>query len=547
MKASIQTLCLTAILLGNFDPFAYSIAAAAAASAAMKAPAKNQAMQRLFRRGVDAYDAKSYDDAVDVLSQLLKKEPDYLPARIQLARSLYQLKRFPEAYKIFQQIDDISLLEPDPSYEYGQTAFRANDFAIALKAFRNVPNGHPLFDLAGYYGGIAAFKLADYQNSLDLFSQAVVLPSKLVKSQKLYQKEAERLITLKQKQDLANIPVPASPPPRPVAVPEEAPEPKLFHALQLNRGIRLEPRGDYQNHKTFDNRSSDHRITTGLLALDLGEERGGLTGRGPHWLLQSNLSVKGMEGSSGLELINPDAQAEQDQLITLKDPPNLQFNLEPSVAVEWPMGMNSSFGVQTAVRGMVQQGRQIHGSVIPHMNLFLAQKNNSMSSTINIGIFGLYYDDVLLFTNPRQSAQINFLLPNHFQIGLQGELSEYTYVINRVDGPNWQGRVVAEFSYGQEQGSRLVLGGFYETSEGRRIHDRDPAPIIEFNDIGNGAFSKIEINFLHKITLGLEAKTLNRSYSGLAPINSNSKATLIDAYPASVSSIEIYTNIFTGF
>ncbi|RYZ47357.1 MAG: tetratricopeptide repeat protein, partial [Proteobacteria bacterium] len=58
---------------------------------------KNASLQKIYRKAMEAYDAKRYDEAVDLFGQVLTKQPDHTSSKIFLARSLYQQKNITEA------------------------------------------------------------------------------------------------------------------------------------------------------------------------------------------------------------------------------------------------------------------------------------------------------------------------------------------------------------------------------------------------------------------------------------------------------------------
>lgn len=547
MKALLQAAGLVTALWGFCTPLAEPWGFSSLIAAPVKAPPKNAGLQKLFRRGMDAYEARSYDDAVDLFSQLLQKQPDYLPAKIQLARTLYQLKRPQDAYKLFQQIEDVSILEPDPSYEYGQSAFRANDYANALKAFRNVPNGHPLFDLAGYYGGISAFKQGEYQLALDLFEQAVVLPSKLLKSQKLYQKEAERLSMQQQKQELQNTVPPVGA--RPNA--EEPPEPpKPFRFLSATRGLSLMPRFTSQTQEIIDKETRVDQIKAGNLLLSLGLERGGSVPKAAHWVFQTDLSAQAFEGTSREILAIPTPDEEQERFIIRKSLPRSLFSLDAAARIEWNIATGTSLGLSLGARALAPgESDEPKGAAIPQIGVFLAQKNNNLETLFKTDFYGFVYDGDMLFSNARQIGRIDYVAQNKIRFGLQGELSEYAYNVDRVDGPDWQGRILTEIGYGNDQGFRVMLGAFFEITEAQRFHDLGDVSIIEFNNSSAGARLSAGYDLFRFVDLGVDAWAMNRSTSALNQSDDDAAQlkALHTAFPSTVSTLTLHVNIHTGF
>lgn len=546
MKALIQTVGLMTTLWGIHIPLAWFGTSSVVWAAPVKTPAKNAIIQKLFRRGMGAYESMSYDDAVDHFSQLLQKQPDYIPAKIQLARALYQLKRFPESYKLFQQVEDISILEPDPSYEYGQAAFRADDYANALKAFHNVPNGHPFFDLAGYYGGIAAFKQGEYQLSLDLLRQAVVLPSKLLKSQKLYEKEAERLLIQKQKQELqSSVPNGGA---RPNGAGEPAEPSKPFRYLAAERQVQLIPRATKQSRETADKLTTDHNIMGGTFELSMGIERNDGMQNAPHWILQADIWALGIEGGTDEVVALPSARTEQERFLLQKSKPRSLYGFGAEAAVEWSIATGTSLGLNVGGRGLVPGGADNPlGASIPQLGIFLAQKNNNLVTVLKTDFYGYLYDGDFLFSNARQLGRIEYIALNRIRFGLQGELSEYAFNVDRVNGPDWQGRILSEIGYVHDTGFRAAVGAFFEVTEGQRLHDIGEVSVIELNHNDFGARMRADVTVVKAVDLGLEAWVMDRSMTRLSPSNDNTRAAQRAIFPTVISNITFHINIHTGF
>ena len=168
---------------------------------AQKKRKKRPGMLKLYKKATILYDQQKYDDAISIYSRILKTYPGHEPSRTYIAKSLYRLGRSNQAYKVFAQLK-LDNLDPETSYEYGQTFFRKKKFETAYKAFKRIPNGHPLFDLSSYYGGVCAIRMKKYSEALDLFDQAVVLPSKLMASKKTLQKQTEEIVLNQQRKAL---------------------------------------------------------------------------------------------------------------------------------------------------------------------------------------------------------------------------------------------------------------------------------------------------------------------------------------------------------
>ena len=165
---------------------------------AQKGKRQRAGILRLYRNASSLYDKRKYTEAIDVYNKILRLYPSHQPSLIYRAKSLYRLGKYKQSYKAFRQLV-LGSLDPETKFEYGQVHFRQKKYSEAFEAFQQVPSGHQLFDLASYYGGVSALKSRQYSESVNSFAQAVVLPSKLMKSKKLLQKQAEQLMLEEQR------------------------------------------------------------------------------------------------------------------------------------------------------------------------------------------------------------------------------------------------------------------------------------------------------------------------------------------------------------
>lgn len=157
---------------------------------------------KLFRDAQQLFKAERYPQARAAFDRIIRLYPGHEPSLVLMARTQYKLNNLPESYKAFTKIN-LSSLDPETSYEYGQVYYQGNQFEGALVAFKRIPEGHALADLANYYGAVSAAKLRRYQESEEMLERALVLPDKLAKSRGLYLKHVQEMRLLYEKQALA--------------------------------------------------------------------------------------------------------------------------------------------------------------------------------------------------------------------------------------------------------------------------------------------------------------------------------------------------------
>ena len=156
----------------------------------------------MFQRAQRLYDSGKYQGALNAYDAILRRYPGHEPTVIQLAKTLYRLDRITEAYNIFARVNP-QYLDPETSYEYGWSFYNAKKWEGALFAFKKVPKGNSLYDLANYYGAVSAIKLRKLDEASDMLEKAVVLPSKLAKSRTIYAKHLQALQLMEEKSTLA--------------------------------------------------------------------------------------------------------------------------------------------------------------------------------------------------------------------------------------------------------------------------------------------------------------------------------------------------------
>jgi tetratricopeptide (TPR) repeat protein len=174
---------------------------AGAKGAAGPAKRRQPGVRGMFDAAQELYAAGRYPEALAAFDAILKKYPAHEPSIQQMAKALYRLDRFREAYAFYARLSPATL-DPETTYEYGWTFYTAKSYEGALAAFQRLPKGHALYDLANYYGAICAIKLKRYDVAEEMLDKAVVLPDKLAKSRTLYVKHVQALRLLQQRSAL---------------------------------------------------------------------------------------------------------------------------------------------------------------------------------------------------------------------------------------------------------------------------------------------------------------------------------------------------------
>lgn len=158
--------------------------------------------QPLPPKALQLFRAQRFGAAREVLEAHLVKHPQAENALALYARVLFKLDLPQESLAVFERIPS-SALDEEGRYEQGQVFLGAERFDPAIAAFRSVPDGHALSDLANYFAGVAAIRANKYPLAQDLMDKAIVLPAKLAAQRKVYQAHIRKMLLIEERERLA--------------------------------------------------------------------------------------------------------------------------------------------------------------------------------------------------------------------------------------------------------------------------------------------------------------------------------------------------------
>lgn len=195
MEFRMRRLVVAVVLFVMLDASVLAQSAKNKKESTSSAAKKTEEAYHMFRTG-------QFAKAAEFFKAILQKHPQDKQAQIGLSRSLYQMQNWSEALLQFRKTN-LDALDPEASYEYGQTFHRYELHGGALKAFKRVPRDNSLYNLAQYFGGISALKLKRYQEANDLMEGAVNLPESYQLQKEVYQRHIQLLLLRQQKRELA--------------------------------------------------------------------------------------------------------------------------------------------------------------------------------------------------------------------------------------------------------------------------------------------------------------------------------------------------------
>lgn len=520
-------------------------APASSTGANAQAAPRNAGLAKIYRKAVEAYEQKRYDEAADGFRQVLERF-DHTPSKIYLARSLYQQKNLVEALKVFHDID-VKALEPDAAYDYGQTAFRSGEYDNAIKAFAIVPNGHPLYDLAGYYGGISAYKTGDFQHAIDLFDQAVVLPSKLVRSQKLYRQEAEKKLFQRQKAEVQATGIPI------MKGSKKDNQAGTNFVYDLQKGVSLTH--SYKNQTTDVKKgpSEDFDMQRTTLGLYWGSDKPAPSAK-TQWIYLADLrlsSTKDNDKEIPL-LANPSDVLENATLDRFT--PDSLVRTELAGGYEMGVGNTSALGFIGGAYAYAGDGDFSEKLLYsPYVSVFLSQKGDLLETRVSLGTYPQFDSKQLSITQTVQDGLLQFNLSKTLYFALKGQLNEYSYNVERLNGADWNGRGQLELGYRKGKGLSLALGTFYEVAQGWRLYDvAQELPLVKFNLNQVGGYASANLNLTSWWIFGFDGKFAKNSFANVLPAEGEQfpvggRAYLDENYGTTISQFTVYTSFYKNF
>ncbi|MFW7377617.1 MAG: tetratricopeptide repeat protein [Oligoflexus sp.] len=479
------------------------------------------AIQQQLRRADQLFQGRDYERASFLYTQILKRSPDTLAARINLARCLYKLGRFDDSFRAFQNIK-LDELDPEARYEVGQSALKVKDFAKALEAFKAVPSGHPLYDLANYYGAICASNLQEYRQAAELMRQAVVLPSKLTPSKKAYLQHIQEMMA---QQEAAEAKKEALRPETPPPLPKEEPViPQAFGSgFGPNPGhsLAIAFRSTIQNQEYIDSPKLRHERQEPYLEWQVAK-RLPLQAKQeePHnMLLHFRLNLSQLTQNRREMRMIEDENQELRRLFRQKNQgqQDLMSEVDTGILPQWHIGQDM---------WLVAGGQFI--AVSPGVDL-----GSSFSHLIGVVGFGLQKKDfeALLrlrlidtggdakrqYTRTQQEVDLHLLPQGRFTIGIHAKIAQYSYSQPEIDGPDYLSLFHLNSRLKIGSIASIGAGGFIERLDGQRYHNLNEIPVIGFNQTTSGGQVDLKFEPFWWLKLELGVRTANRIFEDLLP------------------------------
>jgi tetratricopeptide (TPR) repeat protein len=117
-------------------------------------------------RGIIAYDAKRYAEALQSFQEALRINPNSINAHYYIGLSYMALEQYPEAQAAMERARDLAPADLDVAFQLGVAYFTQQEFEKAEPLFRQVYSSQPQRQNLGYYLGFLEYRRQNYQEAL---------------------------------------------------------------------------------------------------------------------------------------------------------------------------------------------------------------------------------------------------------------------------------------------------------------------------------------------------------------------------------------------
>mgnify|MGYP003683110385 CR=1 FL=1 len=508
--------------------------------------------QRLYKKASKFYEQQKYDEAVSVYTRILRSYPGHTLSKLHLAKSLYRLEKISQAYQAFSQLD-INTLDPESSYEYGQSHFKYKKWKAALKAFKRVPNGTPFFDLASYYGGYCALKLKQYSEAVELFNQAVVLPTKLMTNKATQQKQAESMMLLEQKKQLRK---PGKP--GPIRIKERPSKAKVKGKGSSKTATKGKPSSnnsqnffpaenflgfnadmssqsqDFSGTKDSNaNRSAFGAI--GQLALDIPMSKKN------HTLIQLNLESSSIERENEVVGLVEDFNGEARTMIINQSAATTFNHASLSIIPEISIGKSSWAALGLSYGFMAADGDNGKAdAALPVVSFQLGRRQNSFSFVLGARYINLNLNEAQYLERTEQFIKFSRKLSQKLSLNLDGILNQFGYIKAETDGADWTGRLSGDLMYSVSQYFAVGLKGHYLKVGAYRLHQlSESLPVAELDYDSISAAGLLQIKIGSWLKLIVSGGFIDRKINSFSPTNDSTEAAINDVFQTYIVTTDV--------
>lgn len=515
-----------------------------------------------YRQAMAAFRAGKWDEAIEQFNKVLKQFPQHEASRVHLAKAYFRREDMEKAYQSFRQINPRNL-DAETSYEYGKVFFDFEQYEESYAAFQQVPNGHPLFDLASFYGAIAAVKLKRFVDAEKMIGNAVVLPAKLVKSRNLYRQHIETLAAKERQEQLNREKLSeekrlsdqtrlfreklyAEPAPMPLPAPENNKAPEYTGFLGTRReatlGIRsAEQLVDYNGYGT-----EESRIQTNYFQFwNSGVKTFGT--KHPNYAigLAVNLGLMDRHFTNGEDLILKQTSDELLELVTPQSGRKDQLLAHAAVHVGFEKHLGGEYWLGAQAKGLglypdmkASQSRQQRSAEV-----YVGQRLSEWFQRYRLeAIETLTTDNRPTKTTNLGEMMVGFIWPNSAGLELGLRVSGYNYRAKLERGPQESARAFGNIYADFPIGMRIGVEGMSESLQGYQVAGLDTS---RYNIDSFGGRAYANVTPFHWLTVRFEGAREQRELRHMKNLDANQILTLKQTIPnfLSDSNISVLLNL----
>ncbi len=543
------------------QPSQFRMPVSAATRLAKNASSKKdrQRIRLYLKRAERLYNRAEYEAAIVLYAKILKLDENEPSARLKMAKSLYKIARFEDAFRMFRVIG-LAQLDPDSSYEYAQSALKSKDFAAALSGFEAIPQGHPLFDLSNYYGAICAANLKRYRKAKDLMKQALVLPSKLVASRKAYMSHFEEMLkrdtegnTSQDAKSSANDK--AAPPgsqPAPSSLTDLANGETKAHASLERWPDSLVPTNRFsmglaqteQNLDYNERRSLQQTNGRFFAHLDLSPriDMSAANDQSSAWLSILKLRLQQKNKDTVISTIAGSTLEEQIERLELAYQSSTAATLFASqikTGPAWRSQKNLSTHLGAELFSTIQELDRKKSILLGRAFLAVSLDRRPLQIAFEGSYGSSHNNGSQEFSVSELEFQARWFLAKGFRLQGYGRFQQRSYSIANIDGPDWNLRSLIELGYAPSKSVKIFLGAHSDILSGNRLHGLEDLEVLGFDQANSGGQIRLLTNLWPWLELQASAKAENRLVSNLTPDTNESREALANNYASYVSSLDL--------
>ncbi len=124
-------------------------------------------------RGILAYDAKNYTEALQAFQEALRLSPDNVNALYYTGLTYTALQQYSAAQAVFEQAQKLAPKDLDVAFQLGVAYFLEQQYDKAEPVLRQVYASQPQRPNVGYYLGFIEYRKQNYQEALHFFRGTV--------------------------------------------------------------------------------------------------------------------------------------------------------------------------------------------------------------------------------------------------------------------------------------------------------------------------------------------------------------------------------------